>query len=41
LIGRFIGRERRSHISSWADMEPVVVAQASARIPRIVGASAS
>jgi hypothetical protein len=40
LIGRFVGRERRSHISSRADIGPVVVAQASARIPRMVGASA-
>ena len=38
-IDRFIGRERRSHISSWVDNGPVV-AQASARIPRKVGASA-
>ena len=38
-IGRFIGRERRSHISSWVDIG-LVVTQASARIPRMVGASA-
>jgi hypothetical protein len=24
LIGRFVGRERRSHISSWADIGPTV-----------------
>ena len=24
LIGRFVGRERRTHISSWADIGPTV-----------------